>query len=520
MEETAMRLIVLVLAVCLLVGLSAGSARAAACAFRNPLIAQGQDPSVVYKDGWYYLVQSIGALQITKSRTITGLGSVQPVTVFTPPPGQPYSHDVWAPELVYLRGEWYIYVAATSAQGANPTHRMYVLKADTQDPLGNWTMIGKLYDPDADKWAIDGVAFEFNDQLYFVWSGWHGDVGDFPQNLYIATMSDPTTLSSPRHLISEPDQPWERSVAALNEGPEPFIHDGELSIVYSGNASWTTAYTLGILHLTGDDPLDRASWTKIGPAFSQNEDVYGPGHNSIPVTSPDGSESWLIYHAKMKATDGWQDRAILAQKFTWNDDGTPEFGEPFPLSVAQQVPSGEPCGEVILSDATLLTEERHLSGEPIELGTALLNTRGSFSVASWVRLDAVADQSMAILSQEGGISSNFVLGVENGRFAFIMYDGLGRNPASAVSSITPEAGAWVHLIGVHDLSAGELRLYVNGELQASEPVANNWSAQGSTIVGAARRGSQRVDPFTGAVRDIHLYNGALDADEITALAAE
>ncbi len=29
---------------------------------------------------------------------------------------------------------------ATSAQGANPTHRMYVLKADTQDPLGTWTM--------------------------------------------------------------------------------------------------------------------------------------------------------------------------------------------------------------------------------------------------------------------------------------------------------------------------------------------------------------------------------------------
>lgn len=123
------------------------------------------------------MVQSMGSLSITKSDTITGLGSAIPVTVFTPPPGEEYSYDVWAPELVYLRGDWYIYVAATSAPGANPTHRMFVLKADTQDPQGSWTMMGKVYDPAADKWAIDGAAFEYNGQLYFVWSGWPGDVG-------------------------------------------------------------------------------------------------------------------------------------------------------------------------------------------------------------------------------------------------------------------------------------------------------------------------------------------------------
>src|SRR5215213_5259930 len=231
-----MRWLLLVVVV-LMVSFGAGKAQAVSCAFRNPIIPQGQDPSVVYKDGFYYLVQSNGNLTIAKSPTISGLGSAQPVTVFTTPSGQPYSYDVWAPELVYLRGDWYIYVAATSAAGANPTHRMYVLKADTHDPQGSWSMIGKVYDPASDKWAIDGVAFEFNDQLYFVWSGWHGDVGDFPQNLYIASMSDPVTLNSERVLVSEPTEIWERSVAAINEGPEPFIHDGELSIVYSANAS-------------------------------------------------------------------------------------------------------------------------------------------------------------------------------------------------------------------------------------------------------------------------------------------
>lgn len=62
--------------------------------FRNPLLAQGQDPSVVYKDGAYYLVQSTGGnLTIAKSSTITGLGRAEPVTVYTPP-GEAYSYDM------------------------------------------------------------------------------------------------------------------------------------------------------------------------------------------------------------------------------------------------------------------------------------------------------------------------------------------------------------------------------------------------------------------------------------------
>lgn len=318
------------------------------CTFTNPLIERGQDPSVVYHDGYYYLVQSGDGLNIRRSETITGLASAEPVTVYRSPEGEAYSYDQWAPEIFHYEDKWYIYVAATSAPGNNPTHRMYVLQADTDDPLGSWTMKGKVYDPEADKWAIDGIPFEYEGQLYFVWSGWPGDLGDFPQNLYIAEMSDPLTLSGPRHLLSEPDQPWERTVAALQEGPQVFMHDGKLSIVYSADASWMPAYKLGVLHLTGDDPLDRDSWTKIGPVFEKNTDatppVYGPGHNSNPILSPDGTESWFLYHAKSRATPGWDDRGIRAQPFTWDDEGLPVFGEPIPAGVEIPAPSGEPCG--------------------------------------------------------------------------------------------------------------------------------------------------------------------------------
>lgn len=503
------------------------SAGAVECAFANPIVSLGQDPSVVFHDGFYYLVQSnAGQLTIARSSTLTSLGRAEPVVVFAPPPGEVYSYDMWAPELFHYNDAWYIYIAATSAPGANATHRMYVLQADTADPQGSWTMKGKIYDPAADKWAIDGVVFEYGGQLYMVWSGWPGDQGDFPQNLYIAPMSDPLTLSGGRVLLSEPEELWERSVAAIQEGPQVFIHDGQLSIVYSANASWTTAYSLGLLKLTGNDPLNPAAWEKIGPVFSgytsDRGNVYGVGHNSNPVPSPDGSESWLIYHTKTLPTNGWGDRAIAAQKFTWNADGTPHFGQPIPLATGIPIPAGEPCGlvagtETLLAAQPLVDGALQLEQSFVDTGQSWLDTLSSFSVAVRVRLDDLAEPA-AILSQDGGISSNFALEYTGETLAFTRYDPFGRQPVSALATIKPQAGQWYHLVGVYDIAAAELRLYVDGELQATAAAPAPWDARGSVILGAARAGSKRVKPLTGQIRDVQLYKGVLTADEVKQLA--
>ena len=74
--------------------------------------------------------------------------------MWTPPPTGPYSKDIWAPEVHFLKGKWYVYFAADS--GKNINHRLYVLENASNDPLqGSWIVKGKLTTPE-DKWAIDG----------------------------------------------------------------------------------------------------------------------------------------------------------------------------------------------------------------------------------------------------------------------------------------------------------------------------------------------------------------------------
>ena len=82
--------------------------------------------------------------RLAHSRSLLG-SRVPMVTVWTPPANTSYSKELWAPELMYLQGRWYIYFAASD--GNNVNHRMYVLEGNTQDPQGGYTFKGKIAAP-------------------------------------------------------------------------------------------------------------------------------------------------------------------------------------------------------------------------------------------------------------------------------------------------------------------------------------------------------------------------------------
>jgi hypothetical protein len=133
-------------------------------------------------------------------------------------------------------------------------------------------------------------------------------------------------------------------MANVNEGPEVLQRDGKTFIIYSASACWGPDYKLGMLTYGGGDPLSESAWVKHpDPVFARSDanGVYAPGHNGF-FTSPDGSESWIVYHANASPGDGCTgERTTRVQPFTWNDDGTPNFGEPLALDTPIAPPSGE-----------------------------------------------------------------------------------------------------------------------------------------------------------------------------------
>jgi GH43 family beta-xylosidase len=319
--------------------------------FHNPLLASGPDPWVIVDNGYFYYMNTTGNnLTIWKTRDIADLAHSEKKVVWAPPATGPYSKEIWAPELHRFDGRWYVYFAADA--GNNNTHRIYVIENPAADPLeGSWAFKGKVADT-TDKWAIDASAFEDHGQRYLIWSGWEGD-GDGEQRIYIAHLKNPYTIDSPRTMISYPKYPWEHVGDLLdnpsnphvnvNEGPEILQHDSDIFLVYSASACWTDYYSLGVLRAkSGANLLDPDSWTKYDhPFFKQDREakVFGTGHNGF-FKSLDGKEDWIIYHANAGSREGCGNkRSPRIQRFTWNADGTPDFGKPIATDVAIPKPS-------------------------------------------------------------------------------------------------------------------------------------------------------------------------------------
>lgn len=305
--------------------------------FKNPVVDSGADPWVIQHDGSYFFCQSHrGAIEVNKATRLQDLGVDQWQRVWRPPRGTAYSRELWAPELHYLQGKWWIYVAADD--GKNENHRMYVLEGTSQNPQAPFVFKGKITAP-CDRWAIDGTVLQMPDaKLFFVWSGWEGSV-NVAQHLYIAPMSNPWTISGERVRISSPELDWEkRGNPLINEGPQLLRNGTNMFIIYSASGSWGDDYCLGQLRWTGGDVLKSDSWVKKPtPVFSKTKDVFGPGHCSF-AKSPDGTEDWIIYHSAKWSGAGWN-RRVNMQPFRWHPDGSPNFGAPLAAGIEVSVPS-------------------------------------------------------------------------------------------------------------------------------------------------------------------------------------
>lgn len=307
--------------------------------FANPLFRNGADPWLEYFNGNYYLTTTTwtSELVMRKSPTIAGLADAPAHNIWT---GTDKSRccNFWAFEFHPMQTadglRWYVIYTSGVAENFDG-QRNHILESEGSDPMGPYTYKGT---PMPDHWNIDGSYLEYKGQLYFLWSEWHGK----DQVNLIAKMSNPWTIEGEHKVITQPTYAWEKSGLNVNEGPEIIQHQGRTFLVHSASFCNTEDYSLGVVELTGTDPMDPAAWTKYDkPFFSKANGVYGPGHHGF-FTSPDGSEDWLVYHGNSSPTDGCSGtRSARAQPFKWDDKGLPNFGEPMADKQPLRVPSGE-----------------------------------------------------------------------------------------------------------------------------------------------------------------------------------
>ena len=300
--------------------------------FQNP-INPGPDPYLEFFDGNYYLATTQGeSIRLWKAPTLAGLKIAVPATVWKD--NEPTrSRGVWAPEFHFITNRWYLYYTATSSDDNDANHRMHVLESAGADPLGPYAYRGRLVNPTNDQYAIDGTVFQNpGDGLwYFVWAARPGHV------LTLARMANPWTLHGNGVVIPASGFGCDE----VREGPVVLPHAGKLFLVYSACDTGKPDYRLGMLIAsTNSELMNPSSWKQFPrPVFERNDaaGVFGPGHNSF-FKAADGSD-WIVYHAKTSSLYTYRGRTTRVQKFSWNADGTPDFGKPLPLSVALPEPA-------------------------------------------------------------------------------------------------------------------------------------------------------------------------------------
>jgi beta-xylosidase len=84
-----------------------------ALAWNNPIRNPGgSDPFVVYTGGYYYLLSTTWSdVEIARATTVAGLETATKKVVYTTT-ATSHCCNVWAPEVHYLGGKWYIYYTA------------------------------------------------------------------------------------------------------------------------------------------------------------------------------------------------------------------------------------------------------------------------------------------------------------------------------------------------------------------------------------------------------------------------
>jgi GH43 family beta-xylosidase len=238
--------------------------------------------------------------------------------------------DLWAPEVVYERGVFYMYLSATrrraagapqtrwqQGEGDDDGRRLGLARATS--PLGPFVLDPQ---PLVEQWAIDGHPFRDDDgTMWLFYNVRTQDLGlaDVLPGTGIVRdrLLAPDRLAGEQTLVALPSERWEGTPDGMwywNEAPYVLKRRGRYYQLYSGGGFMDESYAIGVV-----DALSLAGpWRKdpANPIVKSSERITGPGHVSF-VFGPDVATRYAVYHGYV---DGDPGRKVLLDRFYWAGD--------------------------------------------------------------------------------------------------------------------------------------------------------------------------------------------------------
>ncbi len=308
--------------------------------YNEPFIVQRADPYVYrHINGTYYFTASVPAYDkiiLRSAGTLQGLKGAAEKVVWHKHTEGAMSKHIWAPEIHYIDGKWYIYFAAGEAEDVWEI-RPYVLECTGDDPMADeWVECGMMQAVPGDTtsftgFSLDATIFENKGIHYLVWAEKPREVEPPISNLYIAPLESPTRLATVPKLLTTPEYDWEKIDFLVNEGPSVINIDGMIYLTYSASGTGS-CYCMGLLRIPETaDMMDMTAWQKMEqPVFATDEEkgIYGPGHNSFTQTA-DGRDICVFHARTYENVEGDPlydpNRHAMLMEVTWNEKGMPVF---------------------------------------------------------------------------------------------------------------------------------------------------------------------------------------------------
>lgn len=284
--------------------------------YANPLIKERADPYVVRgEDGYFYFTASYPAygnvnkgydrIILRQSSTVAGLANAEEKTIWQAHASGIMAKHIWAPEMHYIGGKWYIFFAAGASTDVWAI-RPYVLQCDGDPMTGKWTECGQMQAASDDtdsfrSFSLDMTYFENGGKHYVIWAEIKGD-----SSLFMAEINpaEPWKLISKPILLTKPEYSWELVNHRVNEGAAVLKVNGRVYVFFSASGTGSE-YCVGRMWADENaDLMNTASWHKEKNAVLSTSDLdgeSGPGHNSF-VTDENGN-LLIVYHARPSAHD-------------------------------------------------------------------------------------------------------------------------------------------------------------------------------------------------------------------------